>query len=257
MGVDGRKVCWITGASQGLGLALAQELASRGYKLILTARRAKELGEAIATLPGTGHEALPADITDRVGMKKLVDDIAKRHGRLDMAVLNAGTHQPMLPGSYDDEVFDKLININIHGTLNSLLPVINVMKVQKSGTIAVVSSVAGYIGLPTASAYGLTKAGIINLCETLHVELAPLGIDLKMVNPGFVRTPLTDKNDFPMPFLMEAKDAAKAMAKGLEGKQFEVAFPRKFVWMLKFLRFLPYQLSLPITKKFMPKGTKP
>jgi Short-chain dehydrogenases of various substrate specificities len=179
--------------------------------------------------------------------------MAKRHGRLDMAVLNAGTHQPLMPGAYDAETFDKLININIHGTLNCLLPAVGVMKEQETGTIAVVSSVAGYMGLPTASAYGLTKAGIINLCETLHVELAPLGIDLKLINPGFVRTPLTDKNDFPMPFLMEPEDAARAMANGLESKKFEIAFPRTFVWMLKFLRFLPYQLAFPITRKFMPK----
>ena len=257
MGIDGRKVCWITGASQGLGLALAKEMASRGYKLILTARRAKELSEAIGSLPGTGHEALPADITDRDSMKKLVEDMVKRHGRLDMAVLNAGTHHPLKPGDYDAEIFDKLININIHGTLNCLLPTVEVMKEQKTGTIAVVSSVAGYIGLPTASAYGLTKAGMINLCETLHVELAPLGIDLKLVNPGFVRTPLTDKNDFPMPFLMEPEDAARSMANGLESKKFEIAFPRTFVWILKFLRFLPYQLAFPITRKFMPKDTMP
>jgi short-subunit dehydrogenase len=117
----------------------------------------------------------------------------------------------------------------------------------------VVASVAGYMGLPTAAAYGLSKAGVINMCESLRPELESEGILLQVVNPGFVRTPLTDKNDFEMPFLMEPEDAARAFARGLKSRRFEIYFPRVFVWLMKLLRALPYGLSLRLTAKAQPK----
>ncbi|NBT40122.1 MAG: SDR family NAD(P)-dependent oxidoreductase [Alphaproteobacteria bacterium] len=248
------KVVWITGASQGLGAALAALYAQKNFNVVLTARNEDKLVQVKSRLVGDGHLVCPGDVTDEEAMRDILSKINATYQRLDVAILNAGTHNPLLPENYNHAVFQQLVDINIMGVVNSLLPTIDVMKTYQTGQIAVVSSVAGYIGLPTASAYGLTKAGLINMCETMHVELRSYGIDLRLVSPGFVRTPLTDKNDFPMPFLLEPEDAAQRIYRGLQKNTFEISFPWQLVWALRLLRALPYGLSLRLTSLFQPKS---
>ena len=143
------------------------------------------------------------------------------------------------------------MEINYMGVINCLQATVPAYIKQGKGHIAVVSSVAGYQGLPNASAYGSSKAALINMCEALQPELAAAGIKLQLVNPGFVRTPLTDLNKFPMPFLMEVEDAANRIIRGLRGNSFEISFPRRFTWLLKTLKLLPYAVYLRLTKKLI------
>jgi short-subunit dehydrogenase len=137
------------------------------------------------------------------------------------------------------------------GVVNCLQSAVHAYIAQRKGHIAVVSSVAGYQGLPNASAYGASKAALINMCEALQPELAATGVKLQLVNPGFVRTPLTDLNEFPMPFLMEVDAAAARIIRGLESNRFEISFPRRFTWLLKMLQVLPYTVYLRLTRKLM------
>ncbi len=244
---------WIAGAGKGLGRHLALELAGRGWDVLASARTREDLESLAAeadSLPGR-IEPLPLDVTDREAVAEAVGKAA-RERPIALAVLNAGTHQPMAASDFDPEVFDKLIAVNMMGPVNCLAALIPAMREAGRGQIAVVASVAGYIGLPTAAAYGLSKAGVINMCESLRPELERDGILLQVVNPGFVRTPLTDKNEFEMPFLMEPDAAARAFADGLESRRFEIYFPKLFVRLMKLLRALPYGLALRLTARTVP-----
>ena len=141
------------------------------------------------------------------------------------------------------------MEVNYMGVVNGLDAVLATLIHRRQGHIAIVSSVAGYGGLPNAAAYGATKAALINLCESLYTQLGDYGVMISVINPGFVRTPLTDRNKFPMPFLMEPKEAAKVIFSGMAKKKFEIAFPRMFVLILKFLKILPYSLYFTLVKK--------
>ena len=158
----------------------------------------------------------------------------------------------MLARDFSVEDLRKLIELNLIGTANCLEAILPVMLSRGEGQIAIVSSVAGYFGLPTSAGYGATKAGLINMAEALQPELKQAGVKLQIVNPGFVRTPLTDKNPFPMPFLMEVDDAAEAFYRGLTSNRFEIVFPRRLAWLLRLLRLLPYRLSLSMTRRLVP-----
>ena len=243
-GLDRDGLVWITGASSGLGRALALLMAKRGHRVAISARKAESLDEAVKEgekLRGTLY-AVPLDVTDEAQVRAAVEAMEKDHGEIALAVLNAGTHIPLDVEDFNTEAFRKLIDVNVMGVVNCLAPIIERMRERKRGHIAVVASVAGYCGLPSASAYGLTKAGLINMSE-----LALDGIQLQLVNPGFVRTPLTDKNDFNMPFLMEADDAAAAFYDGLQSDRFEIVFPRRMACTMASLRSLPYRLFFKIT----------
>ncbi|WP_375595167.1 SDR family NAD(P)-dependent oxidoreductase [Algihabitans albus] len=245
---------WITGASQGLGRALALELVRRGRTVVASARSADKLEDLVrdaAEPTGNGGGRLVplvVDVTDGPAVAEAVRKIEREIGPIETAVLNAGTHIPVDGRSLKAADFRKLLDINVMGTVLCLEPVIAAMTPRRRGRIAVVASVSGYGGLPSAAAYGLTKAGLINMCESLRPELALAGVTIQVVNPGFVRTPLTDKNDFPMPFLMEPEAAARAFADGLASNRFEIVFPRRLAYLLKVLRLLPYGLYFAVTK---------
>jgi short-subunit dehydrogenase len=182
-----------------------------------------------------------------------VERIEGRIAPIALALLNAGSHRPVYADRFDAADFRELAELNLFGTVSCLAALLPRFIARRSGHIAIVASVAGYSGLPTASAYGMTKAGLINMAEALRPELSALGIKLQVVNPGFVRTPLTDRNEFPMPFLIEPEDAAAAIERGLAGGRFEIAFPRHFVLMMKLLRLLPYWLFFAVTRRLLPK----
>ena len=235
-------VAWVTGASSGIGRGVALELARRGYKVAASARRAGEL-EALAAqvVRHAGSVvAFPGDVTDRAGMQALVADIEARDGPVALAFLNAGTFFPDSATDFGGDGFRKTFDLNVIGTINAIAPLLPRMEARGRGQIAITASVAGYGGLPRATAYGATKAALINMAASLKFTLGPLGITMQVVCPGFVRTPLTDENDFPMPFLVELDDAARRICDGFERGGFEITFPRRLSWILKALNMLPY-----------------
>jgi len=164
-------------------------------------------------------------------------------------VLNAGFYEPIGLAELTLEHFSNTYDVNLHGVVRCLLAVLPDMRQNNGGQIAIVSSVSGYTGLPRAAAYGSSKAALINLAESLHAECAAIDIDIRLVNPGFVKSPLTDKNSFAMPFIIEADDAAKRIATGLAGKGFEIHFPKRFTVWLKCMRALPYFLYLKLVAR--------
>ncbi|QEQ95339.1 SDR family NAD(P)-dependent oxidoreductase [Neptunomonas concharum] len=244
---------WITGASQGIGEALSLEYASQGYHVYASARSTGSLhalAQHATQLKGE-ITPLPLDITDSSAVNIALHSIDTP---IDIAILNAGTHRPQSAVGFQCEDLRQLMELNLLGTGNCLEHLIPIMLQQTKGQIAIVASLAGYRGLPDASGYGATKAALINLAESLKLDLENQGIDIRIINPGFVKTPLTDKNTFPMPDLMNADSAAKSIRKGLQGKQFEVRFPWRFATVMGFLRWLPASLYFPWVRIMTGKG---
>jgi short-subunit dehydrogenase len=227
------KVVWITGASSGIGAEVARELARRGARVAATARGA----DALAALAAgqAGISAHPGDTTDPEAMKRVAAEIRASVGPIDIALLNAGTYRAVRPGEFTAEVFRPQVEVNIMGTVNCIQAVLPDMLARRSGRIAVVASVTGFAALPMASAYGATKAFLISMSESLRADLQgeATGVEVTVVAPGFVRTPLTDQNDFAMPFLIEAPEAARIIADGLERGDAEIAFPRRMTLAMK------------------------
>ena len=241
-------IAWITGASSGIGRGVALRLAQDGWTVVASARRADlldTLAEEAQALPGRIVPA-PCDITDLAAVKAVVESAEAEHGPIALAMLNAGTFKPESAKDLDSSVFADVMDLNVNGTVRCLEAVLPGMIGRKRGQIAIVSSVAGYRGLPSSLSYGASKAALINLCEALRFDLRRLGITVQVVNPGFVRTPLTDKNKFPMPFLVELDRAADKIVRGFTRGAFEIAFPLPLVVILKTMRLLPYWLYFPL-----------
>ncbi len=247
----GEKVVWITGAGRGIGRALAKRLSKQGWVVAASARSEEDLSSLAAECaPGRVH-AFPLDVTDLPRTEATVEDIESRLGNLDLAILNAGTHIPVTVENFTVAPFRQLVETNLMGPVNGLAQLIPRFVERGGGHIAVVASVAGYRGLPTAAAYGASKAGVINLCEALKPELERHGVRLTLINPGFVETPLTAKNDFPMPFLIPVDKAVDHILRGLERSAFEIAFPGRFAFLMKLLRILPDRLFFAITRRMI------
>jgi NAD(P)-dependent dehydrogenase (short-subunit alcohol dehydrogenase family) len=191
----------------------------------------------------------PCDISDAASIVAAVNGIEAGGRPIALALLNAGTYIPTEIDRFDLQDWRRQIEVNLNGTAACLAALLPQMLARQSGQIGIVASVSGYRGLPRAGAYGATKAALINLAESLRLELKPRGVCVSLINPGFIRTPLTDKNDFPMPFLMEVEPAARRLVDGLESGRFETTFPRRFTWMLKLLRLLPYALYFRLTAR--------
>jgi short-subunit dehydrogenase len=243
----GRRV-WIVGASTGIGEALARRLHSRGAKVAVSARRAEKLDALVAEL-GERAIAAPLDIREVDTIKKAESRIAAAWRGYDLVIFMAGDYTAMRAWELDLAVAQQMIDINWGGFMNGLSVVIPTLMKEKAGGIALVSSVAGYRGLPKSLVYGPTKAALINLAESLYIDLKDKGLDIYVINPGFVKTPMTDKNDFKMPALITPGEAALEIEKGLEKGEFEIHFPKRFTNMLKTLRHLPYSLYFPAIKK--------
>jgi len=245
-------VAWIIGGGSGIGAAVARLLAQRGWTVAISGRRADRLA-AVAQ----GHPRIsvyPLDVTDGAAIAATVAAIAADLGRIDLFIFGAAAWQPMDVGNYDYEKFATVVDTNYLGVVRVANPVLAQMTRQGGGHFAVIASVAGYFGLPRSAAYSSTKAGLINLLETMRTELAPRQIKVRMIVPGFVKSELTDKNDFPMPFLMETDDAAVRIVDGLtQSDRFEIAFPRRMVWLMKTVRWLPYPIFFWLTAKMMPQ----
>jgi len=236
----GRRV-WIVGASSGIGEALARELAALGARLALSARREAPLRALLAATDSTGL-ALPLDVTDPQAVQAAADRIERDWGGIDLVVWLAGAYSPMRAQQFDLARARELLDANLHGVFNGLAALLPMLRRQRSGGIALVSSVAGYRGLPKSIAYGPGKAAVINLAETLWLDLHGEGIGVWLVNPGFVDTQLTAKNEFRMPALMQPGDAARAMIDGFGRGRFEIHFPKRFTLWMQLLRLLPDRL---------------
>jgi NAD(P)-dependent dehydrogenase (short-subunit alcohol dehydrogenase family) len=241
-------VTWITGAGSGIGRALAIHLANAGSRVALSARTVEDLTSAVQMVPDR-MRMFPLDVTDRKATTATVAAIENWLGPIDRAVLNAGTHIPMSLEDFSADTARRLLEVNYMGIVHGLEALLPRMRARGHGQLAVVASVAGYRGLPTAAAYGPTKAALINLCESLKPDCDRAGIKLQLVCPGFVDTPLTARNRFTMPDLMPVEDAARELADGLDGEGFEITFPRRFTRKLKLARCLPYRLYFPLVRK--------
>ncbi len=245
------RLVWITGASSGIGRGLALVLAGQGDRVAVSARseaKLQELALEAEGLAGSIH-SYPLDITKPEDCSRVADAIQQDLGTIDLAVLNAGTHHPVDAADFKAADLKALVDINLMGTAYCLEPLLQRMILAKRGHIAIVASVAGYRGLPTSAYYGATKAAQINMTEALKFDLDAHGVKLQLVDPGFVKTPLTDKNEFSMPFLIDTETAAIRMARGFDSNSFEITFPRRFTYMLKLLRMLPYRLYFPLVAR--------
>ncbi len=240
---------WVTGASAGIGLAVVERLVKDGWTVYATARSAEKLN-ALAAGSGGKIIAAPGDVTDPDAMQGIVDRIAAAEG-LSLVILNAGVYIPMRAQEFNVEDVKKHMDVNVMGVANGLAPAMAYMLERGTGCLALVSSVAGYRGLPKAAAYGATKAALINMAEALAYDLHPKGVRISLICPGFVETDATAVNDFDMPFLMKTDDAAERIVAGLKKAKFEIAFPLRFVLILKSMRFLPARAYLWLGTKAM------
>lgn len=245
---SGKRV-WLTGATSGIGRALAYRLHELGAEVIVTARRETLLRDLQTELDQDRCHVFAGDVTDLDSMKRIAAEITATIGSIDIAIPNAGTHVFTVPEKFDSQEYLGLMNINFGGMLHCIEAVLPEMMKEGRGIIAPIASLAGYRGLPRAGAYGASKAAMIHFLESIRFHLQPLGIGIVIVNPGFVKTPLTDKNDFRMPFLVSAEYAAREICKGIMRGKREVAFPYLFSRILKLCRMLPAPLYERIINK--------
>ena len=247
------KVAWVVGGSSGIGAAVARELLRRGATVAISARRKDQLQD----VAGGDMLVLPADVTDAAAIAAAAARVRQELGPIDLAVLSAGYWKQMDPQDWDTDVFDQHIRVNLTGMSNSIAAVLPGMLQRHHGVIAGIASVAGYRGLAGAEAYGATKAAQINLLESLRVHLARTGVQVTTVCPGFVRTGLTAGNPFPMPFIIDAGQAARSICDGLERERTEIAFPTPMALLMKTARLVPVRVWTALWKGTSLPGTRP
>lgn len=238
---------WVIGASTGIGAETAQLLLENGARVALSARRADVLQAA-----AHGHAqalALPLDITDPAQLLHARDQLLAAWQGIDLVLIVAGAYNEMRADSIDLDVVDRLIDLNLRAVFHCIHAVLPTLLAQGAGGIGIVSSVAGYSGLPKALVYGPTKAALINLAESLYFDLHPRGLGVYLINPGFVATPATAHNNFAMPGLISARRAAQEIVQGIEHGRFHIHFPKRFTNWLRFARLLPYRLYFPLIHK--------
>ena len=242
---------WITGAGSGIGRALARSFAGDGHVVAISGRRGDALAETARAHPDRIH-CHPLDVTDGSAAEQTVAAVENGVGPIDIAVLNAAAYEPIWVEGFDADVFRRTIEVNLIGVANTAAPLLKRMRRRGAGTIVIVASEAGYSGLPGAAAYGASKAALINMAEALYPDARRFGIRIAVVCPGFVATPLTAQNDFAMPFLMQPEEAVRRIRRGIDSRRFEIAFPRRFVLLLKLLRRLPYRVFFKLTGRILP-----
>jgi short-subunit dehydrogenase len=240
MMASGEKV-WIIGGSSGIGEALAKAYAARGALVVISGRDKQALDAALARI-GPRHYAARADAVDPQSLAT----VAERHGPFDAVITTAAIYDPGPVSKADQSKAEAIFAVNLTGTFNVARVAMTALKPR--GQLVLFGSAAAIFGLPNGQVYSATKAAIVNMAQSLRAELWP-NVDVRLVTPGFVRTPLTDKNTFDMPGLMEPEDAARRILRGLDGKSFEIAFPRRLIWPLKLLGVLPHPIAFALTRK--------
>jgi len=236
-----KKTIWITGGSTGIGKALALKFASKGWDVAISARRTELLNE-ISNI----HEnisAFPLDVTNKLKCQEVFNEIKKKYENIDICFFSTGTWNPKKEKDIDIEQIEDVFKVNFFGTLNTIKAVEEYFKNKKNGTITIVSSIAGYRGLPNSTGYGPSKSALNNLAESLYFDFKRYSVRVCLVSPGFIKTPMTDKNDFKMPFLKTPEYAAEKIYDGLINKDiFEIHFPKSLTVLLKILSFLPSKI---------------
>jgi NAD(P)-dependent dehydrogenase (short-subunit alcohol dehydrogenase family) len=242
---------WVTGASAGIGRAVAVELVRRGATVIASARNEQALNDLARDCGGGRVVALPLDVTDRQANLRAADAIRKRLGGLDIAFFNAGTCEYVDVETFDSAILERTMKTNFLSMVYGIEAVLPLLRASRGAQLVGMSSTVAYRGLPRAEAYGASKAAIKYLFESLQIDLKRDGISVSVICPGFVRTPLTDRNDFPMPFRVEADDAARRIVDGIEGKRPEIHFPKRFSIPSKLLALLPNRLYVALCSKMV------
>lgn len=243
---------WLVGASSGIGAATASALHARGAQVLVSARGAEALQAFVAAHPprdGVAAQAWPLDVTDAAAVARTAQTILAQ-GPLDLVLYCAGHYREMRATDMDMADLQRHLDINYGGALRVLDAVLPAMTACGRGHISLISSVAGFRGLPKSLAYGPTKAALTHLAETLYLDLQPLGLGVSVVHPGFVQTPLTAQNDFTMPALITPAQAAQAMIDGWGGGAFDIHYPKRFTRWMKLLRLLPYRAYFPAVRRF-------
>lgn len=242
------RVAWVTGASSGIGRGLARRLAEAGWIVAASARTARDLDSLAAEVPGR-ITAFQLDVTRADDCARTVAAIESALGPIALAILNAGAGFPVSVENFSVVNFRRTVDLNLMGVVNCLGPLLPPMIARRAGHIAIMGSLAGYVGVPGSSAYGATKAALNSLAESYKPEFDRLGLTLTIINPGFVETPLTEKNSFPMPFLMPLEPALDRIMAGLAQRRFEIAFPWRAVVFLRLLRLLPHWLRFRLLRR--------
>ena len=243
-----KKTIWITGGSTGIGKALAIKFANKGWNVAISARR-ENLLKDISSVNENIHE-FPLDVTDKSKCKEVFDEIKKKFQEVDICFFSTGTWNPKKEKDIDVEQIEDVFKVNFFGTLNSIKAVEEYFKNRKEGIITIVSSIAGYRGLPNSTGYGPSKSALNNLAESLYFDFKRFNVRVCLVSPGFIKTPMTDKNDFKMPFLKTPEYAADQIYDGLVNKNiFEIHFPKSLTITLKILSFLPSKIYFSLVGK--------
>tara|TARA_B100001741_G_scaffold269058_1_gene235953 strand:+ start:231 stop:986 length:756 start_codon:yes stop_codon:yes gene_type:complete len=243
-----KKVIWITGASSGIGKALALKFADNGWQVAISARRENLLNEISES--NENIKSFPLDVTDKVKCKEVFDQIKNHYGDIDICFFSTGTWNPKTEKDIDLEQIENVFKVNFFGTVNSIKAVEQHFKNKMDGIITIVSSIAGYRGLPNSTGYGPSKSALNNLAESLYFDFGRYNVRVCLVSPGFIKTPMTDKNDFKMPFLKTPEFAADEIYKGLINKKiFEIHFPKELTLTLKLFSFFPSKLYFYLVKK--------
>ena len=246
---ENQKKIWITGASSGIGKAAAEKFAKEGWKVAVSARR-KELLDELAK--DQNIRSFPLDVTNRDQINKVFNSILNEFGDLDICLFSSGTYEPKDEKNIDPDKIKNVMNVNFLGVIDCVKAVEDFFKNKQSGHISIVSSIAGYRGLPNSSGYGPSKAALTNFSESIYFDFKKYKVKVSVVSPGFIKTPLTDKNEFPMPFLRSPEFAAEKIYNGLvNSNSFEIDFPKQLTFTLKFLRILPYRIYLFLVDKLV------
>ena len=249
--MEDKKVIWITGASTGIGKALALKFAKIGWIVAVSARRENLLEEL--NKENNNIHPFPLDVTNIEQCKSVFKDILERFKNIEICVFCTGIHDPKSEKKFNLEKIRKIMEVNYFGVMNSINSIYEYYNTKKSGQISIVSSVAGYRGLPAAGAYCASKSALTSFTESLHFEMKRKNVRVSLISPGFIKTPMTDQNDFPMPMIKSPEFAADQIYNGLIKKSgFEIHFPKVFTFFMKFLRILPSSIYF----RFLEKGMK-
>ena len=247
-----KKIIWITGASSGIGKALAIKFAEKGWTVAASARRENLLEDLNKFNPNI--YSFPLDVTEIENCKLIANKIIEKFGGIDICVFGTGMHDPKSEKRFNLNKIREIMEVNYFGTMNSINSIYEYFSEKKNGQISIISSVAGYRGLPAAGAYCASKAALTSYAESLNFDMQMKNVKVSLISPGFIKTPMTDQNDFPMPMIKSPEFAANEIFKGLtEKKSFEIHFPKAFTYFLKFLQILPSSIYFRLVSKGMKK----
>lgn len=243
---------WVTGAGSGIGRALARRLAQTGWTVAASARTASDLDTLAAEVPGK-ITAFQLDVTDAAACVETARQIEAALGPVDLAVFNAGSYFPTTAEDFSVENFRRTVNVNLMGEVNCMGGVVPSMRARRAGHIVLMGSLTGLVGLPTAASYGATKAALNSIAQAFKPDFERFGITISVINPGFVKTPLTDKNRFPMPFLISVDAAVDHILRGIARRRFDISFPWQMSFLVRLLAALPDRAKFAITRRMLPR----